>query len=93
MNKTNIKRPLATVGYHVRVLLMGCLNVFAGTANIALLAVSIYGFIVVSRESGYAAVLEFMYSCFSLALSVASMYLMGLPVRIKRKGGRKYEQI
>lgn len=92
MTKTNTQKRLATIGYHTRVLLLGCLNVFSGTVTVALLALSIYGFIVVSRASGYTAVFSFIYACLTLALSVVSLYLMGIPIRIKRKDGHKYEQ-
>ena len=88
MTKTN--KQLMIASQHLRVLLFGIKNMILGTCVFALLFFSIFGFTVVAGEEGYAAVFDFILSCFMLGGSVASMYLLG--VSQKRRGGRYVEK-
>jgi hypothetical protein len=57
---------------------MLCSTLIAG-----LFVVSILGFILVTIDDGYAAVLDFIISCITLIIALGNTYLIG----IKRKDG------
>lgn len=84
MNKENIKRVLDEVGIHASVLLRGLAKVLHGTLVAALIAVAVFGFIVIKSESGYIAVGDFVVSCASLCIAIVNIYWAGM-----RRGGQK----
>ena len=90
MTKSDIKSLLTVIGYNLLVLLYGLGRVILGMIAIGLLSGSIYGFCTIPNEGGYIAVLTFIVSCISFIISLAQMYLLGLPNKIKskQKGGK-----
>ena len=86
MTKSEFHKRMIVLGKYARVLLVGFQYMIAGTLTIGLLTVTVMGFCLVSRDSGYVAVFDFIVSCFMLVVSIASMYLLGIPR--KRRGGK-----
>ena len=91
MTKADVKKRLTAFSYHFQVFILGLLNMIVGTLTVGLFALAIYGFITTAQEGGYAAVGDFLVACLNLVIALASMYLMGLPTNIRRKGGNRYE--
>lgn len=89
MTKFKFNKCIAIAGKIAPVLLTGLKYVITGTLTLGLFVVSIAGFYLVSKDSGYIAVFDFFISCFTLAVAVACMYLIGLPK--KQRGGRYAE--
>ena len=89
MTKLNFNKCITIVGKIAPVLLAGLKYMITGTLTLGLFATSIAGFYLVSKDSGYVAVLDFIASCLVLAVAVACMYFIGLPK--KQRGGRYAE--
>ena len=81
MNKVAVRKAWNTFQFHARIAWKGFCRVLCGTSIAVLLAVSVYGLIVVSTENGWAAVADFIMSVDMMALSVICIYVMG-------KGGK-----
>ena len=86
MTKSSLHKRMFILGKCALVLLSGLRYMILGTLTLGLFAVAIAGFCLVPIDDGYQAVLDFIAACFTLLVSVASMYLLGLPR--KRRGGR-----
>ena len=86
MTKSEFHKRMIVLGQYVRILLVGFKYMIGGTLTIGLLTVAVMGFCMVSRDSGYVAVFDFIVSCFMLAVSIASLYLLGIPR--KHRGGK-----
>lgn len=78
MNKVTIKKVWDTFKFHARIAWKGLYRVLYGTLIAVLLAVSVYGFMVVSTENGWAAVANFILSTGLLVLSGLCIYCMGI---------------
>ena len=85
------QRLSSRIGQHVRVLFTGFKNMIVGALTLGLFLVAIAGFWLVSRDDGYTAVGDFIISCFTFVIAIASMYFLGIPKKGKRRGG-KYEK-
>lgn len=70
-----------TFKHYLITLCKGLYRSFCGTFTAALLALAVYGFVIVSTENGWAAVSDFILSVCMVALSVICIYEMG-------KGGK-----
>ena len=70
-----------TLKHYSITLCKGLYRSFCGTFTTALLALAVYGFVIVSTENGWAAVTYFIISVTALALFGVCVYYMG-------KGGR-----
>lgn len=81
MDKVAVRKAWNTFKFHVRIVWKGFYRTLCGTSIAALLAVSVYGFMVVSTENGWAAVTDFILSVGVLAMSSVFIYGMG-------KGGK-----
>ena len=88
---TNLKfqKRMAIIGKFARVLLTGLKYMITGTLTLGLFAITAGCFWLVSKDSGYVAVFDFIASCFMLVVSVASLYFLGLPG--KSRGGKYVE--
>lgn len=89
MTKSEFHKKMTIVGHHARILLHGLFIMFVGIFAVVSLIIAIAGFCFVSQEGGYVAVFDFIVSLFLLAVSLASMYFLGLPGR--QRGGRYVE--
>lgn len=81
MGKMTVRKAWNTFKFHARIVWKGFYRTLCGTFIAALLAVSVYGLIVVSTENGWAAVADFILSVGMMALSGICIYGMG-------KGGK-----
>lgn len=81
MDKVAVRKAWNTFKFHARIAWKGFYRVLCGTLIAALLAISVYGLIVISTENGWAAVADFILSTGLLVLSGLCIYGMG-------KGGK-----
>ena len=70
---------------HVGVLVRGLIRTVYGALNAGLIAFSIYGFVAIGQEDGYAAVFDFIASVCVLAIALVNAYLLGGKKRGKKK--------
>ena len=82
MNVNNILKQVKT---HSMTFLRGIGRTLYGAFITGLIATSIYGFLLIGQEDGYAAVFDFIASCAVLVVALCNAYLLGG----KRKGGKK----
>lgn len=88
MEAVRIKMALERVKFHARILWRGfCITVF-GTAVTTLIAAAIFCFSSVPKETGWAAVCDFIVACVLLVEGLGNMYFMG---RKKKNGAGKRE--
>lgn len=84
--RSKFRRITRLIGYHTLVLIRGLAKMLYGTAAAALLALGIYGFIMVPSEGGYAAVFDFLGSVSIIVIALVAIYVMGGNIK---KGARK----
>ena len=84
--KISFKRMSRTIGYHFRILAKGFIKVLWGTTTAVLIAVAVYGYMMVPTEGGYAAVCDFLVATLTMIVALACMYLMG---GNRKKGAKK----
>ena len=77
MDKVAVRKAWNTFKFHARIAWKGLYRTLCGASVAALLAVSVYGLIVVSTENGWAAVADFILSVGMMALSGICVYGMG----------------
>ena len=77
MDKVAVRKAWNTFKFHARIVWKGFYMTLCGTSIAVLLAVSVYGFMVVSTENGWAAVTDFILSIGVLAISSVCIYGMG----------------
>ncbi len=85
MTKINFKKMLHNVAHHAWILFTGLKRMIISTLTVGLFALAIYGFCTVSTENGYAAVTDFIVSCFTFITAVLGMYYLGIPRKIRGK--------
>ena len=85
MKKLSFKGELKLVQFHAGVLLRGLVRTLFGTLNACLIAIAIYGFVMIQQEGGYAAVFDFIGACALLMIALANAYLLGCKKRGKKK--------
>ena len=81
MDKVAVRKVWNAFKFHARIAWKGFYRVLCGTLITALLAISVYGFVVVSTAGGWVAVADFIMSTGLLVLSGLCIYGMG-------KGGK-----
>lgn len=74
---------LKQIKFHTCILARGIFRMLHSTLIAGLFVVSILGFILVTVDDGYAAVVDFVISCITLVIALGNTYLIG----IKRKDG------
>ena len=84
MNKENIKRVMGQVKFHAGIVFNGLLKTIYGTLVAGLIAMSVYGFVQTTTESGYTAVCNFVVACATLAVALLNVYAMGSKKRGKK---------
>ena len=77
MDKARINKTYEKIGFHLRIMLHGFFRAVCGAAVACMIAIAIYGFILVSDRSGWAAVLMFISSFSKLAAAALYIYVIG----------------
>ena len=77
MEAVQIKVAFARVKFHARILWSGFCRTFFGTAVTTLIVASIFCFGSVPKETGWAAVCDFIVACVLMAEGIGNMYFMG----------------
>ena len=90
MTKFGTNKALVVIGRHAWILFTALKRMIMSTSVLGLFVISFMGFDLVSKEGGYAAVFDFILSCFLFAVAVAGMYLLGNSR--KTRGGRYVEK-
>ena len=86
MEAVKIKMAFENIKIHARILFRGLLRTVYGSVVAILLATSIYRFVSVSVEIGWAAVFDFIAACATMVVALENMYFMGG----RKKGGTKH---
>lgn len=84
MNK-NFKNAIGCIIRHGKILWRGFVRMLYGAATAGLIALAVYGFIMIPMEGGYIAVCEFLGSTATVCVAMTSMYSLGCGK--KKKGG------
>lgn len=85
MLKENFEKALKQVLFHSGVILRGLVRTLYGTLIAMMIGFSIYGFVKIQSEDGYAAVFDFVASCAVLIIALVNAYALGNKKRGKRK--------
>lgn len=85
MKNFNLQNLMKQIKNHINIFLRGIARTLYGAFITGLVAVAIYGFVLIKGENGYAAVFDFVASCGLLVLALCNAYILGC----KRKGGKK----
>lgn len=80
------KSVIKCIRYHGKILLRGFLRMMYGALTAGLFALAIGGFIMITTESGWVAVSEFIASICTAFVAVINMYAQGGGVK---KGAKK----
>lgn len=91
MTKSSVKKTVADIARHTKILLSGFKRTLFGALTAGLFAVSIYGLSSIPNEDGYVAVLDFVAAIATLTVALGCMYLQGTfrkTVSEKRGGGK-----
>lgn len=67
------------IRFHCRCLLKGFLRMMYGALTAGLFALAVYGFVMITSESGWIAVSEFVAAIATSVVALACMYAMGSP--------------
>lgn len=71
------KKAASAIGNHGKIALKGFVRMMCGACTACLLGLAIYGFVMVSRETGWAAVSDFITSIATAVVGLACMYIQG----------------
>lgn len=66
-----------TIGHHGKIAWKGFVRMLFGAATAGLIAMAVYGFVVIPTEGGWAAVCDFIVSVATLVVALICMYAMG----------------
>lgn len=80
-----IKKIKKAMKLHGKILLKGFIKMLFGTMSAVLIVLAVYGFCVIPRDVGYAAVGDFTLAAMSLDAAVFCVYIMGG----NKKGAKK----
>jgi hypothetical protein len=75
--KSYFKKMSRKCGFHGMILLKGFIKMLWGTVLTAMIAGSVYGFLAIPSEGGYAAVGDFLISVSIVGVAFIGIYLMG----------------
>ena len=84
MEAVQIKKAWAKVKFHVRIAWRGFCRTVYGALIAGLMAMAIYGFASVTKETGWVAVWDFVASCATLIVAMCNVYRIGC----NKKGAR-----
>lgn len=68
---------LKHIKFHTCILVRGISRALYGTLVAGLFVVAVMGFVLVTIDSGYTAVFDFVAACATLAVALGSLYLLG----------------
>lgn len=85
MKRVNFEKALKQAKFHADTLLRGLARTLYGALIASLIAIAVYGFILIKSEGGYAAVFDFIAACATLTVALGNAYLLGS----KRRGAKK----
>lgn len=77
MDKARIDKTYQKISFHLRIMLHGFFRAVCGAAVACMIAIAIYGFVLVSDKSGWAAVLTFISSMSMLTAAALYIYVIG----------------
>lgn len=77
MSIPKIKKAMVVAWFHTRTFLRGLGRVIGSTTVAGAASVSVYGFTLISGETGYAAVGDFVASCALLVIALMGIYVVG----------------
>lgn len=83
--KVNFGKFLKQAKFHALVMVRGLARTLCGAFITGMIALAIYGFVLIKSEGGYAAVFDFVAAIAVLMIALCNMYLLGS----KRRGGKK----
>lgn len=86
MEKEKIQKKFASVGFHARIVIRGLLRTLYGAAVAGLIGLAVFGFVCITKETGWAAVCDFITSCATLFVGVLNIYMMGRPRKAAKNG-------
>ena len=73
----DFKSVVNTVSVHCKCMLKGFVRMVLGAATAGLLAISVYGFVMVTTETGWTAVCDFVAATASMVVGLSCTYAMG----------------
>ena len=77
MEAVQIKKAWKTFKFHAKVAWRGFCRTAYGALIAGLMSMAICGFVSLSVETGWVAVLDFVASCATLLVALSNMYMMG----------------
>lgn len=75
MNK--FKKVARAISIHGKIALKGFVRMMCGACTACLLGLAIYGFVMVSRETGWVAVCDFITAVATAVVGLSCMYIQG----------------
>lgn len=75
--KLRFKKVVRLIAYHGKILLRGFIKMLFGTLVAVLMAVSVYGFVMIPQDKGYNAVFDFAVAAACMVLAMGCVYVMG----------------
>ena len=82
----DFKSVARTIGYHGKVMWKGFITMVYGAATAALVALAIYGFVMIATEEGWVAVCDFVGAAATSIVALISMYSQGAAMK---KGAKR----
>lgn len=86
MEKEKIQKTIAKVRFHTKIVIRGLLRTLYGAAVAGLIGLAVFGFVCITRETGWAAVCDFITSCATLFVAAMNIYVMGKPRKAAKNG-------
>ena len=86
MEKEKIQKTIAKVRFHTKIVVRGLLRMLYGASIAGLIGLSVFGFVCITRETGWAAVCDFVTSCATLFVAALNIYVMGRPRKAAKNG-------
>ena len=86
MEAVQIKKAWKTVKLHTKIAWRGFYRSLYGAAVAGLIAISIYGFVSITNETGWTAVCDFIAACATLLVALSNMYLIGTNKKGVKRG-------
>lgn len=84
--ENDFKSVIKSAVRHCKILANGFMSMIYGTVTAGAFAMAIYGFVMIPKEGGWAAVADFILACATFCCAVYCMYAQG---RNKKKGAKK----
>lgn len=82
----DFKSMAGAIGHHGKILAKGFARMVYGAATAGLIAMAVYGIVMIPTEGGWAAVCDFIVSTATMVVALSCMYAQGAG---KKKGAKK----